>query len=187
LIYGIEMVNASSTPFEMICLPAAVPIGAVESDNRPPRPTACSAKLCSSRCLDVPECSALLVVQSASSIERKDCRTIEPADPRAGNMPPNDCELPIAIFAGITPLPDAFHTPHQGEPKWPTRAKKFFRFAVALASTSLPAHTAHAGVRGAIFSEVSFADGRLEKRYCQMLWIGIFQAAATWGLIPSMN
>ena len=25
------------------------------------------------------------------------------------------------------------------------------------------------------------------RRYCNKLWIGSFQAAATWGLIPSMN
>jgi two-component system copper resistance phosphate regulon response regulator CusR len=24
-------------------------------------------------------------------------------------------------------------------------------------------------------------------RYCKKLWIGIYQAAASWGLIPSMN
>ena len=28
---------------------------------------------------------------------------------------------------------------------------------------------------------------RLRWRYCNKLWIGIYQAAASWGLIPSMN
>ena len=27
----------------------------------------------------------------------------------------------------------------------------------------------------------------IQSRYCNKLWMGIFQAAVSWGLIPSMN
>ena len=36
-------------------------------------------------------------------------------------------------------------------------------------------------------SKPAWYKAMFRKSYCQMLWTGSFQAAASWGLIPSMN
>jgi len=32
-----------------------------------------------------------------------------------------------------------------------------------------------------------YLEAFLQQRYCKKLWMEVFQAAASWGLIPSMN